>query len=68
MPREGRKVRLTTSDGEHIILGRKKIRSGHFRVQYRKSDYSEQLVQAFKLFDMSIDLLEQVYFIISIKS
>ena len=60
VPREGRTVRVTTTEGEPIVLGRKKIRSGKFRLQYRKITYQEQLLRAFGLFDESIQLLEQV--------
>ena len=60
VPREGRSVRVTTTEGEPIIIGRKKIRSGQFRLQYKKITYHEQLVHAFGLFDDSIRLLEQV--------
>ena len=60
VPREGRTVRVTTTEGDPIIIGRKKIRSGQFRLQYRKITYHEQLVRAFGLFDDSIRLLEQV--------
>ena len=60
VPREGRSVRVTTTEGEPIILGRKKIRSGQFRLQYKKISYREQLDRAFGLFDQAISILEKV--------
>ena len=61
VPREGRSVRVTTTEGEPIILGRKKVRSGQFRLHYRKISYDEQLVRAFGLFDEALTLLEKVF-------
>ena len=60
VPREGRSVRITDPNREFIILGRKRIRSGKFRIQYKKSDYEDQLSHAFKLYSLAIDTLEEV--------
>ena len=60
VPRLGRTVRVTDPLGNQIVLGRKRIRSGKFRVQYSQITYEEQLEEAFRLFDMSLDLLEKV--------
>ena len=60
IPRTGRTVRITGPTGEALVLGRKRIRSGQFRVQYEKMSFQEQLEESFRLYDQSLSLLEQV--------
>ena len=60
VPRIGRTVRITDPTGKQIKLGRKKIRSGKYRIQYSKISFQEQLEESFKLFDLSMELLEKV--------
>ena len=62
VPRIGRTVRVTDPLGKPIILGHKRVRSGKFRIQYSQITFEEQLVESFKLFDLSIHLLEKVFF------
>ena len=62
IPRKGRTVRITDPHGQQIKLGRKRIRSGKYRIQYQKVSYEEQLEEAFRLFDRSLQLLEKVDF------
>ena len=60
VPRLGRTVRITDTKGEPIILGKRRIRSKKFRIQYEKHTFSDQLTYSFKIFDQCMELLEQV--------
>ena len=46
--------------GAPIRLGLRRVRSGHFRIVYKKSTFEEQLVHAYWLFDTSTQILQQV--------
>ena len=60
VPRLGKIVRITDTQGNPIVLGKRRIRSQKFRIQYQKQDYDDQLASAFEIYNHCIRLLEEV--------